>query len=101
MTFEALAAADLAYALRTTGVKVTLGALETYGLVRHGGVEVLEDPQGRELSSRSVTVLIATDSLPGLEAGATIVAGGTTYLVREHAEESAGGLTRIYCVKER
>ena len=101
MSVEALAAADLAYALRTEGVKVTLGALETYGLVRHGAAEGLEDPQGRELSSRSVTVLIATDSLPGLEAGAAITVDGTAYLVREHAEESDGRLTRIHCVKER
>jgi hypothetical protein len=102
VSVAAMVAANLAYAFEHSpgSVVVTLGSDSTYGLVRCGGVNVLAEQQGRELSSSSLTVLIATGTLAGLEAGASITVGGTAYLVREQGPELDPKLTLIHCVKQ-
>lgn len=94
-------AADLAYMFKDAGVSVTLGAASTYGTVRRVGLEVVGDPEGRELASRRISVRIATGSLAGLDVGVSITVAGTAYIVRERMEQADGAETVLECVKEK
>lgn len=97
MSFEALAAADLAYALRTTGVLITLGAASAYGQVKHAPDEVLEEATGA-VSSRTVRILIQTGTLAGLATRATLVIGSGSYVVHRHGPIEDEAMTEIIAV---
>jgi hypothetical protein len=92
-----MVAANLAYAFRTTGVLLTLGAASTYGLVEHVPDEVLEEAGGA-VSSGTVRIRIITNTLPGLSTRATLTADGITYRVHRHGPIGKGDETAIIAV---
>ena len=92
-----MAAANLAYAFRTTGVLVTLGAASTYGQVRHAPDEVLEAATGA-VNSRTVRILILTGALAGLATRATLSIGSVSYVVHRHGLIDDEAMTEIIAV---
>ena len=81
---------------RTPGATmVVAGAVTTYGQVKYGDAEGFE---GGELATvvRVRTVLVATGILPNLDRDATIVVGGTTYVITDHRVENDGAETRLW-----
>lgn len=95
----ALTDGDLPGVLDDLGVDVTIGYVTVKGIKRRFTEEMFTGNESPELMSRSIVVSIQTDSLPGLENGATVTVGGTAYKVRRHSEAEHGSLTRIHCVR--
>ncbi len=95
----ALTDGDLPGLLDDLGVDVTIGYVTVKGIKRRFTEEMYTGNESPELMSRSIVVSIQTDSLPGLENGATVTVGGTAYKVRRHSEAEHGSLTRIHCVR--
>jgi hypothetical protein len=95
----ALTDGDLPGVLDDLGVDVTIGYVTVKGIKRRFTEEMFTGNESTDLMSRSIVVSIQTDSLPGLENGATVTVGGTAYKVRRHSEAEHGSLTRIHCVR--
>ncbi len=89
---------DLDVILRKAGVLVTLGAASTYGVVHRGGDRLLEDG-GVAIGDQAVSVVVHTDTLPGLVPGAAITVNGESLKVSGSMPIKDGRETQIECVK--
>lgn len=85
--------AELGYILADVGVRVTLGASFTDGILEEPDDLVLEAAQ---VVGAKRTVLIATGSLPGLVADAAVTVAGAPYTVRDYRAIDDGAMTRLF-----
>ena len=80
---------------RNGGDLVVFGGVKTWGAEKF--VDEVMELEGQLVTvGRSRTVLIATGILPNLDRGATIVVGGTTYVITDHRSENDGLETRLW-----
>jgi len=89
-------AADLAFALRRSGVLVTLGGASTYGLVRLASAEEAAQEGAPALQAQLAVIIIQSGTLPGLAGAIVLRAGGNPYRVHRHYSEGDGLQTRIF-----
>ena len=79
------------------GVTVTFGSYSTIGLVDDVEELMLLNESGASSVQRTVTVTVPTGALVGVAVGSTIVAGGTSYVVRERLKQQDGAVTALLC----
>ena len=95
--------ADLPALFADMGVDVVLqviGQPATRGLVDRETEGAFDDPGSSRVAGRSVSVLIATGSLPPSAAGATVLVDTIIYRVRSVGPVDDGALTRLEVVNE-
>lgn len=77
-------------------VPVVYGSRAFRGFLERDQEQQLDVDGRAGVIARARVLTVATASVPGLAAGDAITVSGTTYTVRDHAEQDDGLVTRIY-----
>jgi len=87
--------ADLLHLLTDSGVRVTLGAVSTYGSIRLASEEEVSAENTPSLNAQLSIIKIVTGTLPGLSGGVVLTAAGASYRVHRHSMVGDGESTDI------